>query len=69
MGGAQDLWEQGDLGSGFGALDPALHWDSAAGWGSALAECLGSFPSGNVWEKTGKSSLISQFPGVTLNLS
>lgn len=47
----------------------ALHWDSAAGWGSALAECLGSFPSGNVWEKTGKSSLISQFPGVTPNLS
>lgn len=41
----------------------------AAAWGCALLKCLVSFPSGNVWEKTGKSALISQFTGVTLNLS
>lgn len=46
-----------------------LHWNDAAGWGSALVKCLVIFPSGNVWEKTEKSALISQFTGVTLNLS
>lgn len=65
----QDLREQGDLGSELGSGSCSdFHWNSAAGWGSAL-KCLLSFPSGNVWEKPGKSALISQLTGVTLNLS
>lgn len=67
--GPQDLREQGDLGSELGSGSCSdFHRNSAAGWESAL-KCLLSFPSGNVWEKPGKSALISQLTGVTLNLS
>lgn len=68
--GLQDLWEQGKLGSKLSSeYCSDLHWNYAADWGSALVKCLVSFPPGNVWEKSGKAALISQFTGVTLNLS